>query len=260
MNELLNLFDVAFVSLVLFVAFFFGLVLYIRREDHREGYPLEDDATGQLQPVGANISVPAPKRFKMAFDRGVRLSPDLGRQERELPLKRSSRLPGAPYDPVGDAMTAGVGPGSWAERPKEPELDHAGHLKIVPMSVATDFSVVEGDPDPRGMSVIGADGAVAGTVKDVWIDRPEALIRYLEVELRTEAGGPGKRALTPMTQVVVNRGRNQVEVDAITAAQFVNVPTVSSPGQITMDEEERIAAYFGAGYLYADKSRMEPIA
>ena len=38
------------------------------------------------------------------------------------------------------------------------------------------------------MAVIGADGATAGTVKDVWIDRAEALIRYLEVDVATPSG------------------------------------------------------------------------
>ena len=44
------------------------------------------------------------------------------------------------------------------------------------------FSIADRDPDPRGMPVIGADQKVAGTVKEVWVDRSEIMIRYLEVE------------------------------------------------------------------------------
>ena len=35
------------------------------------------------------------------------------------------------------------------------------------------------------MTVIGADGSAAGTVKDVWVDRAEAIVRYLEVDVPT---------------------------------------------------------------------------
>lgn len=35
--------DVAQLAIWGFWVFFFGLVYYLRREDHREGYPLEDD-------------------------------------------------------------------------------------------------------------------------------------------------------------------------------------------------------------------------
>ena len=38
--------DVAQIAIWLFWIFFFGLIYYLRREDHREGYPLEGDAGG----------------------------------------------------------------------------------------------------------------------------------------------------------------------------------------------------------------------
>ena len=46
------------------------------------------------------------------------------------------------------------------------------------------------------MRVLGADSEIGGMVTDVWVDRAEALIRYLEVEVTAE-GGP-KRVLLPM--------------------------------------------------------------
>ena len=35
-----------------FVLFFVGLIFYLRREDRREGYPLEDEATGLIESYG----------------------------------------------------------------------------------------------------------------------------------------------------------------------------------------------------------------
>ena len=67
----------------------------------------------------------------------------------------------------------------------------------MPLRVATDFSVEHPDPDPRGMNVVGADGAVGGVVRDLWVDRSEALIRYLEVEV--PAAGGARRVLLPST-------------------------------------------------------------
>lgn len=37
-------FDVAQIAIYLFWFFFAGLIYYLRREDHREGYPLEDES------------------------------------------------------------------------------------------------------------------------------------------------------------------------------------------------------------------------
>ena len=39
-------FDVAQIAIWLFWIFFAGLIYYLRREDHREGYPLETAAGG----------------------------------------------------------------------------------------------------------------------------------------------------------------------------------------------------------------------
>jgi len=36
------------------------------------------------------------------------------------------------------------------------------------------------------------------------------------------------------------------------------VPMLKNPDQITLLEEERISAYYGAGTLYAEPSRSEP--
>ena len=266
-HEFFGAFDVVSLVLTLFVFFFLGLMIYIRREDRREGYPIEDDVTGRLEPAQGMFFAPKPKFFHLGG--GPLSKPDNVRDTHEVGLARRSRVDGTPYQPVGDPMTAGVGPGAYALRAQVPDLTDHGQIKITPLRAATDFSVDRRDPDPRGMTVLGADRKPAGVVSDVWVDRGEILIRYLEVELAipapttppTMVTAPlhARRVLLPMTMAVVSRGARTVKVEAILAHQFAGVPTLSNPDAVTRDEEERIAAYYGAGYLYAKPSRLEPL-
>lgn len=245
--------DLAFVALILFFMFFTGLVIYLRREDRREGYPLEEDGRpGVLRNPGGFLFFPDPKTFTLPHG-GTVTVPANKRDTREIAAKRSV-VPGSPLDPTGNPMVDGLGPATWAQRSNVPELTHHGDPKIVPMRVAKNFSIAEGDPDPRGMSVVGTDGAAAGTVSDIWVDKPESMIRYLEVSLKS-----GASVLLPMTMALINGRKRTVEVDAITAAQFADVPKIASPDRVTLLEEERIVAYYGGGYLYAKPSRTEPL-
>ena len=57
--------DVAQVVLYAFWVFFAGLIFYLRREDKREGYPLESDRPGRLAVEGFP-AMPSPKTFLMA--------------------------------------------------------------------------------------------------------------------------------------------------------------------------------------------------
>jgi photosynthetic reaction center H subunit len=159
--------------------------------------------------------------------------------------------------PTGNPMLDGVGPGSWADREDVPELTVKNIPCIVPMRLAEGTFLEPRDPDPRGMKVVGADDEVGGVVTDVWVDRAEELIRYLEVEVKT-SGGP-KRVLLPMPFALINRRRGRVMVDAILASQFADVPVTASPDQVTKREEDRIVGYYGGGTLYATPARQEPL-
>jgi photosynthetic reaction center H subunit len=57
--------DVAQVVLYAFWIFFFGLILYLRREDKREGYPLESDRSRNISVQGFP-AIPRPKSFRLA--------------------------------------------------------------------------------------------------------------------------------------------------------------------------------------------------
>ena len=42
-------------------------------------------------------------------------------------------------------------------------------------------------------------------------------------------------------------------------SQFGSVPALGNPDQITFLEEEKVTAYYGAGTLYSDPQRAEPL-
>ena len=241
--------DVALLVFWAFVLFFICLVFYLRREDRREGYPLEDETSGRLGVPGGPLSMASTKSFLLPFGHGVVTAPTQGREPVDIAARRTERFAGAPYAPTGNPLVDGIGPAAWANRAKRPDLDMEGHPRIVPLSTASDFWVAKGDSDLTGWAVIGADGAEAGTVHDLWIDRADRLIRYIQL-----ADG----VLAPMMMAKVDRRRRRVVIDALNAAQFAGVPRLESATQITLYEEERVAAYFGGGYLYANAARQEP--
>ena len=243
--------DVALVAFDAFVLFFIGLVIYLNRESRREGFPLEDDITGRLDSPALILDA-APKTFKLPFGRGTRSTDDYAREPVDIPAVRE-RFRGAPYRPTGNPLVDGIGPGAWAERRRVPDLDLEGHARIVPLSSIDTLWIDSSDPDPRGMSVVGADGVVAGTVTDIWVDRAERFIRYLSVDIGT------RTVLAPMAMASVSGRKRTISIDAITAAQFADVPAIEGPDTITFYEEERVQAYFGGGYLYATPERQEPI-
>jgi len=56
--------DFAQICVYLFWFFFFGLIVYLRREDKREGYPLESDRTGVTVEGWPATPPPKPERAK----------------------------------------------------------------------------------------------------------------------------------------------------------------------------------------------------
>lgn len=250
--------DIAELALWAFTLFFIGLILYLRREDQREGYPLESDTTGQPHQRGF-LFYPTDKAFIMPHGHGVVVKPGKRGFEKPNPgMRRLSPYSGAPSEPTGNPLIDGVGPAAWAERAHVPDLTMEGHPKIVPIDQSHGFRIAKDDRDPRGMPVFGCDDVMVGVVSNVWVDQSDRLIRYLEVRLVGDAGAAGRTVLAPMFMSQVNRRRGTVKVDAITAAQFADVPAIESDRQITLYEEERVQAYYGGGYLYAKRSRIEP--
>lgn len=242
--------DLAQIALVAFSLFFLGLVFWLRREDRREGYPLEDALTGTVETPGGPLHSASTKTFRLPFDKGTVTAPTQGREPVDIAAKRRENFAGAPYVPTGNPLQDGVGPAAFAKRANWPDYDAHGNPRITPLTAGDAISVDPHGPDPRGMSVIGADGKSAGKVTNLWVDRSEHTIRYLEVDTGSAT------VLAPMAMALVRRGA--VELDAINAADFAGAPRPAGAGIITRDEEERIVAYFGGGYLYANADRQEP--
>lgn len=243
--------DVAQVVLYMFWIFFAGLIYYLHREDKREGYPMESDGRrGTRVAIQGFPAMPSPKTFRLASGE-LRTVP---RPELNTPLSARplQAYPGAPLVPVGDPMTAGVGPGSISQRADRPDVTVDGTPRLVPLRAAPGCGVASQDPDPRGMAVRGADGEVGGTVRDLWLDQAEALFRYLEVEV---AGG--RRVLLPINFARI--GEREVRVASVLGRQFAGVPATRAADVVTLLEEERVMAYYGAGTLYAEPGRQEPL-
>jgi photosynthetic reaction center H subunit len=139
-------------------------------------------------------------------------------------------------------------------RADETEKTFEGHDLLAPLRIATNFALASEGPDPIGMDVVAADRDAVGVVKDVWVDRSESMLRYYEVAL---AGGGV--VLLPVAFAKVDAPKRRIDVQAILGEQFANVPTTRDPDKVTMLEEEKIAAYYAAGTLYATPARTEPL-
>jgi len=246
--------DVSQLVLYAFWIFFAGLVIYLTLESKREGFPLVTNRQGER--LEGLLPMPTPKTF-LLHDGTTKTVPWAEPLE-VLNLRPTAPWDGAPYEPIGNPMLDGVGPASFSLRIDKPELTHEGENRTVPLRVATDHWVAEGDPDPRGLSVIAADGAVAGTVSDLWVDRTSTQLRWLEVATPDPLA---RHVILPMELVQVKMGARGgvVKVASVTAAQLAAAPVPLSPDSVTAREEDRIAAYFASGHLYAFPSRSEPL-
>jgi photosynthetic reaction center H subunit len=240
--------DLAQIALYLFWAFFAGLVIYLQRENMREGYPLEDEEGTVSANQGPFGEPTQTKTFNLPSGQGSITVPELDKDKRKLALKRDNVAGGSAFSPTGNPMTDGVGAAAWAERRDSPELDGHGKPKIVPMRTLKKFEVSAGR-DPRGMKVISADNKVVGKISDLWVDAPEQLVRYLEVELKDKS-----TCLMPMPLSLIKS--DGVHVDSLFGKHFAKVPRTKAQTKITMLEEEKISAYFTGGKLYASYDRL----
>ncbi len=263
-------FDWAALTFTVFWLVFAYSLFYLRREDRREGYPLETDIDEKyvFNPDGGLFKwIPEPKVFLLR-DGTKAYAPnyerDAAEKKQSVSMERATRGPGMPWQPTGNPLTSGAGPAAWAMRSDSPDKTVNGETKLVPLRNDKEFFVEPQDVDPRGLSVVCTDDKVAGQVSDVWIDRSEDMIRYLEVK----AGG--KSVLLPITMaqfrpatkasasepMAKRVGGHEVFVDSVTASQFQNAPSPRSGSSVTLREEDQITAYFGAGHLYAKPDRL----
>ncbi|MDP3265150.1 MAG: photosynthetic reaction center subunit H [Tabrizicola sp.] len=244
-------FDLASLAIWSFWGFFALLIYYLQTENMREGYPLETE-DGLPAPNQGPFPVPKPKLFRLSFGQGDVTVPspenEAAHRRTNLALARTATSEGFPHAPTGNPMLDGVGPASWAPRRDEPELDGHGHNKIVPMSRLDGFSVSAGR-DPRGLPVQAGDLEVVGRVSDLWVDAPEQLVRFLEIDLNS-----GGKRLVPMTMAKIWADR--VRINFLASDSFDSIPATKSATEVTKLEEDKIAGYVASGWMYdADKRK-----
>ena len=157
--------DIAELTFFAFFLFFLGLVWYLRGEDRREGYPVEDDLTGAAHGGTEPLFFKPPKSFTLPHGLGVVTTPTANDRD-ELPSNVLPRVwPGEPLDVTGDKLTSGLGPASIAQRADRPDLDMHGEPRIVPLRmIKHPVDVHANDVDPRGLPGAGLDSGTAGTV------------------------------------------------------------------------------------------------
>ena len=254
-----NYIDTAQIALYAFWIFFAGLVVYLQRESKREGFPMVSEVEPFTERVAGDAwpQTPQPKRFRTmeghAFYAPPGSPPRLPEGARPV-----ASFPGAPLEPTGNPLVDGIGPASWCYRSDEPEIDVDGTLKIQPLREEPTVRLHPTSTDPRGWTVIGADGLTAGTVVDLWVDKLEEAVLYLEVAL-TVSGVEGEHALVPVRFAQYRNRLARVKVRAITAAQFAQVPRLRRPNMISPLEEEKLVGYFGGGDLFALPGRRGPL-
>jgi photosynthetic reaction center H subunit len=255
--SLYDYFDLAQVTLYLFWIFFAGLIFYLQREGQREGYPVETEGTPGKFRSKSLLFFPPPKTYTLPHG-GSAIAPNDKADTRPVPGVPAAKFGGAPLVPNGkNPMLDSIGPGSWAERADTPDLTIDGRPKIVPLRAAPTYATSSKDPAIMGWNVMGCDYEIGGKVVDFWVDRSECLIRYIEVEVPLKKGS--RRVLLPMTFARISMNPKGVEVEAILASQFADVPGTANPESVTLLEEDKICAYYGSGTLYAVPRRQESL-
>ena len=152
-------------------------------------------------------------------------------------------------------MLAGVGPGSYAERADETYKTADGHDLIVPLRVATNYGVPAGEREPDRVRSVGAriglrpaSSATSGSTG-----------RSACCATTKSRSADGRRVLLPVNFANVDTKRRRIGVNALLAGQFAGVPAIRNPDKVTLLEEDKITAYYGAGTLYATAARAEPL-
>lgn len=243
--------DVAQAAWWLFFLAFIGIVLLLRREDQREGYP--KDNLG-LQPLAGPMPLP-PSRPLLRMDGSATAQPH---HDPAPPVRAHPqfRFAGGPLVPDGNPLTAAVGPGTYTMRSDKPFLMVDGEPQVQPLRAAAGWDVMPGETDLRGMRVLDIRFLPVGRVEELWVDRGVKILRYLEVSLDEgqdlgKGGGTG-RVLLPIHHCEVHERERDIRVTALHRGQFNDVPRPRAPDSITAREEDMVNAYYAGGRFHSD--------
>ena len=197
--------DVAQLVLYAFWIFFAGLIYYLHPREPPRGLP-DGDRRAAAASIDRLADVADAQDLPAAHDgqRRCRARAESRRTQLErragAPLRR--RAAGADRRPDAGRRRPGL---LGDLRPDEPDLDHHGTPKIVPLRLAPESSVSAQDTDPRGLPRgRRRRRRRPARSRDLWIDRGEMIFRYLEVESRRQRA---RRCCVPMTFARITRRR-----------------------------------------------------
>ena len=236
--------DLIQVLIVAFVLFFLLLVVYLHREDKREGYPLV--VPGRSRRMVGWPSPPPTKTYRL-LEGGVVELPNF-KQQPAVNALRSVSGPGAPLDVPGDLLTSRLGAGATVLMRDVPMTTLTGEPLLAPLRHATGWSVSRGELDPRGMRVLSRNYVPVGIVEDLWIDHAAKILRYLEVRLDAD----GSVVLLPIFFAHIRQADREIRVKALRTKQFALVPRLRDPDVMTAREEDELTAFYAGGEIYAD--------
>jgi len=260
--------DAVEVLVIAFFVFLSGLIYYLRREDKREGYPLDDSGSRRGRIEGFPPA-PPPKFFRL-LEGGTTAMPH---EHPATPIAAEplGASPGAPLIPLGDTLRSELGPAAYPRRRNEP-MFVLGEPQLRPLAQAHGWKIADGDPDPRGMQVVDAERAEVGVVREIWIDRGAKILRYLEVSRESGASNPLEterlatdRALVPIYYADIDARRRVIRVRTLLAREFDDVPRPARSDQITAREEDHLNAFYAGATLYGGarrrrvSTRMRPV-
>ncbi|HEX3157414.1 MAG TPA: DUF2382 domain-containing protein [Gemmatimonadaceae bacterium] len=122
------------------------------------------------------------------------------------------------------------------------------HQQLDRLDELDDYTVAEGDPDPRGWDVVASDGRKVGEVKHLIADPTAMRVRYLEVEVDRGllAGATSKDRLTlvPIGDARLDDDRDRVILTSLSSADVVSLPMHAKGASIGRDYETRHVSRF----------------
>ena len=192
------------------------------------------------------LLIPAPKTFRSPNGEVVQ-APNYERDTRPINATKIEPWPGAPFEPNGDPHARRRRSRLLYRSPRQAGQDADGHDLIAPLRVATHFARLARRRQPVGLRRHRRRPHRRGHGQGR-LGRPR---RERAALLRGRNCATAGTVLLPVNFCDVVLASADVKVNALLAAQFVNVPTARQPDASPCWRKRRSPAYYGGGTLYA---------
>ena len=118
---------------------------------------------------------------------------------------------------------------------------------LAPLSSLPDFRIARHDPDPRGWTVLAADGRKIGSIDELIVDTRAMKVRYLVCRVNEEALGLDRQhrhILIPVGYARLDEDNHNVLLDTIPSSAIAEMPVYSGE-QLTRELEAEVLAAYG---------------